>query len=50
MERAETVQLDLLIYTDLDCIYCQCARALIFPFESLFHYIYYYVILGLYEN
>lgn len=39
MERVETVQLGLLVCTDLDHIYCQCARALIFPFESLFHYI-----------
>lgn len=44
METAEVVQFSLLVRTDLDHIYCQCARTLIFTFESSFHCILLYII------
>lgn len=47
MERAKVVGFGLLVYTDLDPICCQCVRALIFIFESLFHCILHCILLGL---
>lgn len=44
------VRFGLLVYRDLVLFYGQCVRVLIFTFESLFHYMYYYILLGLYEN
>lgn len=44
------VQFGLLVYRDLVLFYGQCVRVLIFTFESLFHCMYYYILLGLYEN
>lgn len=44
------VEFGLLVYIDLDPICCQCVRALIFTFESLFHCMCHYTLLGLYEN
>lgn len=49
MKRAEVVQFRLLVHIDLEQIYCQCARTLIFTLKVHFA-VYYYILLGLYEK
>lgn len=43
------VQFRLLVHIDLEQIYCQCARTLIFTLKVHFA-VYYYILLGLYEK